>query len=103
MSTYWYFECLDHDPPLRSVDEFTQHTEDTHWYRALNLAANRPVEVDDRYWSLGNVSDEERSDAYFSMQARSFLAKHPSCRLGLVSEYGDRRPLSGMTNRARHD
>lgn len=93
MSTYWYFECLNHEPPLRSGEEFTQHTRDRHWDRALELAANRPVEIDDRYWSLGSVPDSARSDAYFGMQARSFLSEHPTCRLGIVNEYGDREPL----------
>lgn len=94
MSTYWYFECLDHTPPLQSSEEFTQHTRDRHWDRAMEMAAARPVERGDDYWRLGpHASDAERSDAYFTMQTRAFLSEHPSCRLGLVNEYGDHEPL----------
>lgn len=97
MSTYWYFECLDHTPTLRSQEEFTQHTGDRHWDRAIQLAASRPVDVDDSYWGLDRVipnpTDEQRSDAYFSMQTRAFLAQHPTCRLGIVNEYDEHEPL----------
>jgi hypothetical protein len=89
MSTYWYFECLDHDPPIRSREEFTQHTRDKRWDHAMQLANNRPVTRDTSYWStpLG-ATDEDRSHSYFDMNARDFLADHPTCRLGIVSEYG---------------
>ena len=96
MSTYWYFECVDHDPPLRSEEEFTQHTDDAHFHAALELAASRPVHENNSYWALGPLtSDEERVRSYFSMNARRFLSKHPSCHLEVVSEYGDRRSISG--------
>jgi len=101
MSTYWYFECLDHDPPLRSEDEFTQHTEDEHFRRGVALADARPVDEgeDDSYWRMKSVrfggtdSEEAMTRAYFTMNARRFLAQHPHCRLGLVNEYGERREL----------
>lgn len=98
MSTYWYFECLSHEPPLRSDEEFTQHTGDRHWDRAMELAANRPVETDDSYWMRRSIgSDVERVDSYFNMQARSFLSRHPDCHLGLVNEYGERRELPAVS------
>lgn len=91
MSTYWYFECLSHDPPLRSDGEFTQHTEDEHYVHALELAAQRPLErPDDDWW----YADENWHPFYYERQARWFLQSHPACALGLVNEYGDRRPLT---------
>ena len=99
MSTWWYFECLDHTPPLQAQDEFTQHTEDRHWDHALRLMAQRPVERDGSYWTMdrhGTPTDAERSDAYFDMQARAFLSEHPTCRLGLVNEYDDHRPAPSV-------
>jgi len=100
MSTYWYFECLDHDPPLRSEDEFTQHTDDEWFRQAVAMASNRPVEdIDDGYWRMLSVrfggmdSEEDMSRAYFTGNARRFLLRHPHCRLGLVNEYGERREL----------
>ena len=77
MSTYWYFECLDHDPSIVSRDEFTQHTDDHAYRLAINLAENRPVEPVDGH-------------DYFEANARWFLTAHPICRLGLVDEYGNR-------------
>lgn len=87
MSTYWYFECPDHNPPLRSEGEFTQHTHDDHWRHALELADSRPV---DRWAKPYSYRDdmEGRSLAYFDRNARRFLADHPYCRLRVVSEYG---------------
>jgi hypothetical protein len=101
MSTYWYFECLDHTPPLRSAEEFTQHTEDRYWDRALELVANRPVERYDAYWTLDRIipspTDEQRTVAYFGMNARAFLSEHPTCRIGLVNGYDERRLIEGTT------
>lgn len=97
MSTYWYFECRNHTPPLRSVDEFTQHTEDRWYWEAIALAHQRPVEPDDgAYWTAANtatIGDFQRTRLYFGMHARNFLTEHPSCALGLVNEYGERRGL----------
>lgn len=84
MSTWWDFECLDHEPPLRSEDEFSQHTDDAAFKRALELAASRPVPAE--WW------DDERY-GYFERNALRFLQAHPKCRLGIISEYGERRGL----------
>ena len=78
MSTYWYFECLDHDPLIRSDDEFTQHTDDHAFKNALQLAYDRPL-------------IEQTSEEYFEANALRFLKRHPFCELAISSEYGERR------------
>ena len=92
MSTYWYFECMDHTPTLTS-DEFTQHTDDRHYDRAVELVANRSLVTD---WTEGSFaeSDSAITDGYFTGNANSFLANHPKCRIGFVNEYGERRPAT---------
>ncbi len=98
MSTYWYFECLDHEPALQSSDEFTQHTDDDWFRQGVELAKSRPQPEDDgSYWQGRFSSDREQSQAYFRMNALKFLHFHPSCRLGLIDEYGTRRTLEGIT------
>lgn len=91
MSTYWYFECVSHDPVLTSDDEFTQHTNDVAFHLALELAAQRPLDNPPEEWWH---DDELWYSAYFERNARRFLQLHPACDLGLVNEYGERRPLS---------
>lgn len=94
MSTYWYFECRDHSPVLRSADEFTHHTEDRWFWESIALANSRPVDPDDgAYWRTEFSDDTERSRLYFTMHARSFLALHPTCTIGIVNENGERRDL----------
>ena len=95
MSTYCYFECLNHEPPLRSENEFTQHVGDRHWDHAMTLMDSRQVEEDNSYWSSRFGSDAEQVDAYFNMQARSFLHQHPTCDIGIVTEYGERLNRDG--------
>lgn len=87
MSTYWYFECLSHDPPLRSGGEFTQHTDDHAFKAALTLAAARPLTE-----LPGEVVWPEMG--FFELQAWSFLRRHPGCKLEIVSEYGERREVT---------
>lgn len=100
MSTYWYFECLGHEPTLSSAGEFTQHTDDRHFRAAIDLARNRPVALGD---------DDDQADdplGFFERNARSFLVQHPVCPLGLVNEYDEHRALPSTpsteeeTNRA---
>lgn len=88
MSTYWYFECLDHDPPLRSEDEFTQHTDDAAFKRALELAGSRDGITSPWAGEWYDTGD------YFERHARRFLVAHPKCRLGIVNEYGEHRTLT---------
>lgn len=97
MSTWWYYECLSHDPPLVSADEFTQHTKDRYFIRGVELIGERPVEADDSYWGIDHWATDERTGAYFNMNARRFLKDHPTCRIGLVNEYGERRGIEGQS------
>ena len=92
MSTYWYFECTEHDPPLQSEDEFTQHTDDAAFKRGVELALNRDGIVSPWVGEWYEASD------YFERNARRFLVNHPKCPLRLVSEYGERRPVSAKLN-----
>lgn len=88
MSTYWYFECLDHTPALRSEGEFTQHTGDYKFRAALALAKARPVDP-------FQGSDAHCTECYFEHNARDFLVSHPTCHIEAVSEYGERCDLDG--------
>lgn len=92
VSTYWYFECLDHDPPIQSGPEFTQHTDDRHYFRAIELLMTRPVEAVNDYWTATG-DDDHKVDRYFEMNATGFLSEHPKCRIGFVNEYGERRTV----------
>lgn len=85
MSTYWHFECTDHTPPLLS-EEFTQHTDDIHYVRGIELAQNRPV-------AESGPTFRGLSHDYFDRNARAFLFQHPACSLAVVSEYGTRLRL----------
>lgn len=82
MSTYWYFECLDHDPPLRLGEEFTQHTEDRAFWDGVSLIDQRPLadEFGAWYWTT--------PDGYFHSNAVKALLAHPHCRIGLTSDTG---------------
>ena len=86
MSTYWYFECLDHTPSIRSDSEFTQHTEDVYFDHAIDLALSRPLVELETILATGTTR-------YFDANAREFLKRHPMCKLELVNEYGERRIL----------
>lgn len=86
MSCYWRFECLDHDPPIVSYEEFTQHTDDEAFRDGVMAALNRPVHPNGPLIIAG-------SDDYFAWNAWRFLRDHPTCRLGLLSENDVRREL----------
>jgi hypothetical protein len=90
MSTYWYFECMDHSPPLRSVDEFTQHTDDHHFKHGVHLADSRPLP------EFGEGLDDQ-IDQYYDGNARRFLVSHPACSIELVNDYGVRRVLAASS------
>ena len=77
MSTYWYFLCMAHNPPLRSEGEFTQHTDDGAFREALRVAPLR----------CGDVAGRDP----FGRNAARFFQEHPKCELGIESEYGERR------------
>jgi hypothetical protein len=81
MSTYWYLECTDHDPPIRSADEVEQHTYGLDPIR--ELVRRRAEIADDAF------PDYPRDYDYFARHAVTFLVQHPKCSMRLVSEYGD--------------
>jgi hypothetical protein len=89
MSTYWYLECLDHDPILTSGDEVEQHTEGLD--RIDIVVSSRKV--------LAQLGDDAARDAlidaltYFERNAFWFVIAHPQCRLRYRSEYGHYRPV----------
>lgn len=88
MSTYWYLECLDHDPILGSDDEVEQHT---HGLPNIDALVARRDEIaaypdDVREAFRDSLSTFERS-------AYRFINQHPKCRLRYVNEYGNYRPV----------
>lgn len=86
MSTWYYFECLDHTPAIKSEGEFTQHTDDSYYKRGIELAMSRPLErKDDEY--------DGSMTGHFETNARHFLIQHPTCNLGIIDEYGRRSSL----------
>ncbi len=84
MSTYLYLECLDHNPPLRAVEESGQHLYDLPQIRAD--VANRDTII--AALELNIVSDEP-----FRSTTAWFLANHPHCQLAIRDERGETYPL----------
>lgn len=88
MSTYWYVECLDHDPPIRSDEEVEQHT---HGLPKIDALISRADEI--------RAYPEDVRDAisdafgYFERNAYRFLVQHPKCSLRYCNEYGHYRPV----------
>ena len=78
MSTYWYLECLDHDPPLISELEVEQHTSGLDGIRKLIARREQVV-----------VLPEFTPDGYFDRHAVLFMRQHPTCRMQFRNEYGD--------------
>ena len=84
MSTYVYFECLEHDPPLQSDGEISQHW-DSYVDTAIRMAQGVEPLPADPY----ELHDQ------FLLSAAVFLRFHELCAVGLVSEYGEHRPIEG--------
>lgn len=82
--------CLDHNPPLKSEDEITQHVGDRYYDTAVRLINARPLADEDTWNGWYRGYDESGADSYFESHARRFLYQHPTCRLCLVSEYEER-------------
>lgn len=79
MSTYQYWECLDHTPPLRATEESGQHD-----YNRADML------TDYRQRALLNSSclyvwPHDR----YRRNTQEFFAAHPHCRLRIITEYGD--------------
>lgn len=86
MSNWWYLECINHDPPLRTADAVAQHTRDLAPIRDL-LARRASLSESDipstpRAWTSDNVDD------HFARTTIDFLLQHPNCQLQLASETG---------------
>ncbi len=97
MSTWWYFECLDHAPALRSDSEFSQHTGDIHYALALTLMTQRPLDPEvEVHTPRPGASNREIVEAYFARHAVTFLKQHPTCRIGLINEYDERVDEAGV-------
>jgi len=91
VSTYLYLRCEDHTPPLVATEESGQHTYDLPRIRAE--IADRE-NVADRYARYGgDFGDQFDSEAYFRAHSARFLADHPTCRIGIVDEYGRDHPV----------
>jgi hypothetical protein len=97
MSTNWAFECLSHDPPVKS-NYFTSHTNDMWFHGAISLAGRRPLMSDDELEAQG-VDSYSRSDdlSPHHIHPRRFLLAHPTCKLGLVNEYGQHETIEEFT------
>jgi hypothetical protein len=87
MSTYWHLECESHDPPLRSEDEVSQHT-DHHLTEVREMWSQRAEIV-----AMPDYFEYTGGDPYFGPNALRFIVRHPRCTVRLVSEYGDTEPI----------
>jgi hypothetical protein len=96
VSTYWYLQCYDHEPPLCSYEEVEQHTQDAS-FAALHELHERREEFMAReaeYTSKGmDFEPPVALDPYYVSHAWLFIRRHPMCRIRLINEYGDTRPL----------
>jgi hypothetical protein len=82
VSTWVYFACLDHDPPIRADSESGQHNE----FAAMRaLLASREA-VLAGVAALGPWVSIETGDRYKD-NGLAFFAQHPRCRLACVDEY----------------
>lgn len=84
MSTHWYLECGDHNPPLRSDSAVEQHTS--------GLPAIREF-INEHHGTLDKHDDLHLFE-YYERAAAYFIVKHPTCNIGFVSEYGTREHLN---------
>jgi hypothetical protein len=84
MSTYIYLQCLDHTPPLKASDESGQHLYDLPQIRA---------DIANRERIVAAYKDDWQPGGYFRGHTAWFLVQHPTCRLGIIDEYGGTHPL----------
>jgi hypothetical protein len=84
VSTYGYLVCLDHEPPIISRDESTQHRHTTsEMDRLRDWIARREALVD----ALNR--DELDLSEYFLRNTVWLLREHPRCRYAARDEYGE--------------
>lgn len=80
MSTWHYWECVDHDPPIRADGESGQHD------------YNRPTMIEDyakRDLLVAAANDGLWENDRYRVNTQAFFREHPHCRLRIVTEYGD--------------
>ena len=93
MSTWWYLECMDHTPSLRSDDEVEQHT--------YGLPAIRELIAErGNTRAMGLIRD---NGEYFQRNTARFLIRHPNCPLRLVNEYGGVEAIEDTPERTSHE
>ena len=88
MSTYYYFQCMSNDPPIRSETESGQHDRDLETIRAD--WANRET-----LYAAGILEYMPVGSAYFRNATLRFIMTHKDCRVCIVDEHGETHPVSG--------
>jgi hypothetical protein len=88
VSTYCYFRCIQHDPPLVSKDEFTQHVDDYHYKQGLEMA--KAMRMDPIPWMADGIVG-----SYFAGNAYRFLTEHVGCPIDIYTETGIIYPVPG--------
>lgn len=79
MSTYLYFRCLDHDPPLIAEEESGQHLYDLPQMRK---------DLADRERIVASYADGMSFPSdYFRRNTAKFFVSHATCTLGIIDEY----------------
>ena len=88
MSTYFYMECQDHNPPLPADFEISQHDDD-YVAAAIEYVVNEqpPWMIRDRLFWINGMP--EALDVW--------LKTHAACHIDVVSEYGDHRVIPGRS------
>lgn len=94
MSTYLYYRCLQHNPPLKSADEVTQHAHNREELdRARQWLKERKKTIE--RWTANELVYEID---YFEIHAATFLADHEDCIIDMIDEYGQRWGGAAGTN-----
>ena len=93
MINRWYFECLDHNPPIRSEVEFASDAGIEFLRSGVEMANRRPINIE----AEAKREISGLSAIYYNKWAMEFLVSHPHCNLGIVSRRGERRPLSDFS------
>lgn len=84
MSTWIYYQCHDHNPPIESDWEVGQHRYDIP--NAQFMLRHREEIVE--HCTEWNHWPENMLDQWASAAA-SFFRAHPDCKIRIVTEYGE--------------
>lgn len=85
MSTWTYYECHSHTPPISSSSEIGQHTYDIP--RSQKLLAER----EDVLKAVDLLGEIPQVDDIFDQARISFIHQHPHCDIHIIDEYGQDR------------